>query len=204
MATGKRERILDSALSVFARKGFYNSKVSEIASAAGVADGTIYLYFKSKDDLLISLFESRMEWLIQRLEADISQVDDTLEKLRHYVHAHLRLALENPELAEFLTVELRQSAKFVREYENPTFGAYLRVLRNLVVRGQEEGRIRPDVAPWLVSRVIFGALDELLLMGSLSQRVTDEVIEEWGTQVNLIFFDGLSVDPASAAPSTGL
>ncbi len=196
MATGKRERILDSALRVFARKGFYNAKVSEIASAAGVADGTIYLYFKSKDDLLISLFESRMKWLIQRLEADLSQVDDTLEKLRHYVRAHLRLALESPELAQFLTVELRQSAKFVREYENPTFGAYLKVLRNLIERGQEEGRIRRDVAPWLVSRVIFGALDELLLMGSLSQRATEEVIDEWGAQVNRIFFDGLSIEPA--------
>ena len=202
MATGKRERILDSALGVFARKGFYNSKVSEIASAAGVADGTIYLYFKSKDDLLISLFESRMEWLIQRLEADLSQVDDTLEKLRHYVRVHLLLVLESPELAEFLTVELRQSAKFVREYENPKFGAYLKVLRNLIVRGQDEGRIRSDVAPWLVSRAIFGALDELLLMASLSQRASKEEIDEWAAQVTRIFFDGLSVEPATAVPPT--
>ena len=81
-ASEKRERILESALSVFARKGFYNAKVSEIAQAAGVADGTIYLYFKSKDNLLISLFEDRMSWLIQRLAAELEPIEGTLAEAR--------------------------------------------------------------------------------------------------------------------------
>src|SRR6056297_1975242 len=85
----KRERILQGALKAFAKKGFYNTKVSEIASEAGVADGTIYLYFKNKDDLLISLFEDRMEWVIERLRSELSAIEgDAVEKFRHMVIIH--------------------------------------------------------------------------------------------------------------------
>ncbi|OIP42194.1 MAG: hypothetical protein AUK47_04905 [Deltaproteobacteria bacterium CG2_30_63_29] len=192
MAPGKRERILESALRVFARKGFYNAKVSEIASMAGIADGTIYLYFKSKDDLLISLFEDRMDWLIRRLSTELEKCDDIIEKLHRYVFIHLSLALEYPEVAEFITVELRQSAKFVREYANPKFNEYLKILRNLIASGQEEGRLRDDLEPRLVSRAIFGALDELLLTAVLSQRASTEMIDDWASQVSCIFFDGLA------------
>src|SRR5690554_6191558 len=119
-STEKRERILEGALRAFAKKGFYNTKVSEIASEAGVADGTIYLYFKNKDDLLISLFEDRMEWVIERLETELADSPgDVFEKLRQVVDMHFKLALEEPDLAEFITVELRQSAKFMKEYKNP-------------------------------------------------------------------------------------
>ena len=112
----KRRRILDGALRAFAKKGFYNTKVSEIASEAGVADGTIYLYFKNKDDLLISLFEDRMEWIIERLEGELATTEGSVvEKVHKFIRLHFLLVLENRELAEFLTVELRQSAKFVKE-----------------------------------------------------------------------------------------
>jgi len=192
MSTGKRERILQSALRVFARKGFYNSKVSEIASAAGVADGTIYLYFKSKDDILISLFEDRMTWLIERLTTELDEEATTLDKLQRYVELHLAVAIESPELAEFITVELRQSSKFVKEYANPKFNEYLRILRNLIARGQEEGVLRTDLEPRVVSRAIFGALDEILLTAVLSQRATEELVEAWAEQVSRIFFYGLT------------
>src|SRR5690554_4621286 len=96
----KRKRILDGALKAFALKGFYNTKVSEIAQEAGVADGTIYLYFKNKDDLLISLFEDRMEWIIERLNTDLHKLgSDTLAKFRHMVIIHCQLAVEEPQLA---------------------------------------------------------------------------------------------------------
>ncbi|MEM1348567.1 MAG: TetR/AcrR family transcriptional regulator, partial [Myxococcota bacterium] len=111
----KRRRILDGALRAFARKGFYNTKVSEIASEAGVADGTIYLYFKNKDDLLISLFEDRMEWVIERLETELSTGGSVVERLTAFVSLHFMLVEEERDLAEFITVELRQSAKFVKE-----------------------------------------------------------------------------------------
>src|SRR5699024_5634023 len=136
---------------------------------AGVADGTIYLYFKNKDDLLISLFEERMEWIIARITADLNKLgDDTLGKFRHMVMIHCRLAVDEPELAEFITVELRQSAKFVKEYKNPKFGDYLKILQGLLEEGQQKGLMRPGLDPKLLSRACFGALDEVLLQLTLS------------------------------------
>src|SRR5438105_8505067 len=121
-AGGKRERILDAAVRVFAEKGFYGAKVSEIAREAGVADGTIYLYFKSKDDLLISLFEDRMAQINSALREKLATEPNALGKLRRFIEMHLELVETRRELVEVLTVELRQSSKFMREYKNPKFG----------------------------------------------------------------------------------
>ena len=107
----KRERILDAAEQVFAAHGFFAAKVSEIAKEAGVADGTIYLYFKNKDDLLISLFESRMERVNAHLAHAIAHHKAPREKLVGFIRAYLALVKEQPAAAEVLTVELRQSAK---------------------------------------------------------------------------------------------
>src|SRR5260370_11672182 len=109
---GKRERILDAAVKVFAAEGFYNAKVSQIAQAAGVADGTIYLYFKSKDDLLINLFEDRMERVNANLREAISTASSAVDRLRRIVKLHLELVEQNRDMAEVISVELRQSSKF--------------------------------------------------------------------------------------------
>lgn len=187
----KRERILQGALRAFAKKGFYNTKVSEIASEAGVADGTIYLYFKNKDDLLISLFEDRMEFLIDRLQTELDAVgDDVLDQLRCVVDMHFQLAIQERELAEFITVELRQSAKFVKEYENPKFHDYLHILETLIERGQSEAVIRDDIDRRLVARTLFGALDEVLLQLTLSRSAVGDVREK-AQQVSQVFIEGL-------------
>lgn len=189
----KRTRILEGALKAFAKKGFYNTRVSEIASEAGVADGTIYLYFKNKDDLLISLFEDRMEYIIDRLKGELEAVDGgILDLLRSFVHLHFRLAVEHRDLAEFITVELRQSAKFVKEYENPKFAHYLKMLHSLIERGQREGVLRSDLDSRLVTRALFGALDEVLLQLALAESAPSEVSDE-AHQIAEMFIDGLLV-----------
>lgn len=194
----KRQRILEGALKAFALKGFYNTKVSEIAQEAGVADGTIYLYFKNKDDLLISLFEERMEWIIARLNTDLARLEgDTLGKFQHMVMIHCQLAIDEPELAEFITVELRQSAKFVKEYKNPKFGDYLKILQGLVEEGQRSGLMRPDLDAKLISRACFGALDEVLLQLTLSRASAQEVKEN-ASQIASLLMDGLLVSPVAA------
>src|SRR5215208_60497 len=123
--TEKRERILDAAERVFAQHGFFAARVSEIAKDAGVADGTIYLYFKNKDDLLISLFESRMERFNQLLAAAIPATASPTDKLLALVRTYLTLVREQPKVAEVLTIELRQSSKFMKEASNPRFGDLL-------------------------------------------------------------------------------
>src|SRR5262245_26711248 len=110
----KRERILLSAMRVFALKGYYGAKVSDIAEDAGVADGTIYLYFRSKDDLLISLFEAQMERVHDALEGAMVGATDAADKLRRFIRAYTDLNAENRHGAEVIAIELRQSAKFMK------------------------------------------------------------------------------------------
>jgi TetR/AcrR family transcriptional regulator, fatty acid metabolism regulator protein len=169
-AVAKRGRILDAAIQVFAARGFYNARVSDIAREAGVADGTIYLYFKSKDDLLICLFEDRMERIIAAFREQLTGAETAYEQLRRFIELHLKMVAEQPSLAEVLTVELRQSAKFMREYKAHKFGEYLGLLQSMVEKGQAEGHIRPDLDPAFVRRFLFGALDEISLHWVSSRR----------------------------------
>jgi TetR/AcrR family fatty acid metabolism transcriptional regulator len=193
----KRIRILDAALKIFASRGFYNAKVSEVAREAGVADGTIYLYFESKDALLIALFEDRMQRIIARANDEIARSEGTvLDKIRQAIALHLSLVLDDPDLAEFITVELRQSGKFVKEYDNPKFTEYLRIFRDLILAGQEQGLIRRTVDARLVVRAIFGALDELLLTLSLTHRNRSVDLNATVDGLCDIFFDGIRAQPA--------
>jgi len=159
----KRERILDAAELIFAQHGFFAAKVAQIAREAGVADGTIYLYFKSKDDLLISLFESRMERVNNLLRDAIATGKTPTEKLNLFIRTHLKMVHDQPNVAEVLTVELRQSSKFMKEYANPRFGDFLRLLGEIIDEGQQSGEFNPDVPATIIARLIFGAVDELAL-----------------------------------------
>ena len=193
----KRQRILEAALRVFAERGFYNAKVSEVAKAAGVADGTIYLYFKNKDDLLIQLFEDRMDFLIQRLNEELGRSGGTVvARIRRLILLHLQIASIAPDLAEFITVELRQSSRFVKEYDNPKFSEYLRVLRDLVEEGQRDGSIRTDLDARLIVRTMFGALDEMLLTATLLSRGREVDYDAMADAVSNMLLGGI----ATAAP----
>src|SRR5512144_1565790 len=144
-SSDKRERILSAAERIFARHGFFAAKVSDVAKEAGVADGTIYLYFKNKDDLLISLFERRMQQVNETLRLATAQVKarggTAVDELRALVTAYLQLVHDEPAAAEVLTIELRQSSKFMKEYENPQFADFLRLLGGIISTAQEAGEL---------------------------------------------------------------
>jgi TetR/AcrR family fatty acid metabolism transcriptional regulator len=166
----RRQAIIDAAVVVFARKGFFGAKVSEIAEAAGVADGTIYLYFKSKDELLISLFEEKMQVIIDDLLDLLSEVSDPEEKIRRSVVAHLELVASQPQLMQVLTIELRQSARFIKEYSPKGFGRYLGILGAILEEGQTSGVFRRELHPGVFRRALFGAIDEISLEWILRSR----------------------------------
>ncbi len=168
-AGDKRERILAAAERIFARHGFFAARVSEIAKDAGVADGTIYLYFKSKDDLLISLFESRMKLVNEQLRAAIADLPPS-EQLSAFIHAYLRMVSDEPSAAEVLTIELRQSSKFMKEYENPQFADFLRMLGGIIADGQARGELDAAIPSHIAARMIFGILDELALAWVLAKQ----------------------------------
>jgi TetR/AcrR family fatty acid metabolism transcriptional regulator len=165
----KRERILAAAERIFARHGFFAARVSEIAKEAGVADGTIYLYFKSKDDLLISWFEQRMTRVNDALRAAIAEQSPSAQ-LRTLIRTYLQLVSDEPIAAEVLTIELRQSSKFMKEYENPQFADFLRLLGGVIAEGQARGELDDAVPSHLAARMIFGILDELALAWVLAKQ----------------------------------
>jgi TetR/AcrR family transcriptional regulator, fatty acid metabolism regulator protein len=183
----KRARILEAAVRVFASKSFYTATVAEIAREAGIADGTIYLYFKSKDDLLISWFEWRMEQVVADLEKAIAGVDTAAARLEAFITAHLEMVEANPAAAEVLTVELRQSTKFMKEYSNPRFADFLRLLAGVIRDGQNAGELDPEVPAPLVARAIFGAIDELALAWLLGGADKFDIVRAagWATRILL-------------------
>jgi TetR/AcrR family fatty acid metabolism transcriptional regulator len=165
----KRERILAAAERIFARRGFFAARVSEIAKEAGVADGTIYLYFKSKDDLLISLFEHRMKQVNDELRAAIAGRPPA-EQLHAFIRRYLQLVSDEPIAVEVLTIELRQSSKFMKEYDNPQFADFLRMLGGIIAGGQARGALDATIPSHVAARMIFGILDELALAWVLARQ----------------------------------
>src|SRR5271163_1724225 len=138
----KRERILRAAVKVFAKSGFFAARVSEVAKAAGVADGTIYLYFKSKDELLVSLFEDRVERLLAYMREELPKLEGAPARFRRVIELQLGLLEGERDLAEVITVILRQSTKLMKEYAAPKFMAYLDAIARVVAEGQKAGDFR--------------------------------------------------------------
>lgn len=160
---GKYEKILKAAIKVFAKNGFHNSKISQIAKEAGVADGTIYLYFKNKDDILIRLFEEKLDEINNDLRNELENIRDPREKFQIFIRKHLSTVERNRNLAEVISVELHQSHKFMKEYHPEKFGEYLNIISGIIREGKEAGIFRSDLMPGVIKRTIFGALDEMVL-----------------------------------------
>jgi TetR/AcrR family fatty acid metabolism transcriptional regulator len=168
----KRARILDAAIKVFAERGFHTATVAEIARAAGVADGTIYLYFKGKDDLLLRLFDEKMTELLAESKSELAKERTAPARLSRFIQLHLALVERNPDLASVLIVELRQSAQFIKAADRAKLAAYVDLIAEVVRDGQEKGELVDGISPATVKRAIFGALDELALGWLVSGRRT--------------------------------
>jgi TetR/AcrR family transcriptional regulator, fatty acid metabolism regulator protein len=158
----KRKRILQAAVKVFAKKGYHGSRVSEIAAQAGVADGTIYLYFRNKEDILVSLFDDLMSEHVRQVKDALPSVPDAESRLRLVAEHHLRALGENRDLAVVFQVELRQSTKFMARFTASWLKDYFALLGGIIARGQADGEIRLDLPVKLGTKAFFGALDEMV------------------------------------------
>lgn len=190
--TKKKNRIIEAAIKVFAKKGFYLAKVSDVAKAANVADGTIYLYFKNKDDLLINLFEQKMELILQRFQECLQNIIDPVEKLHRFVEFYFILIKEDKDLADVFQVELRQSAKFLKDYHNQKFLDFLSMIKSIIQEGMDNGFFRTDLNPDIVKIMIFGTVDEVARQWILGADAMYS-LEEAKENVNHILTNGLIV-----------
>jgi len=167
---GKYEIILRSAIKVFARSGFFNSKVADVAREAGVADGTVYLYFKNKDDILVSIFNHVMDEALTLGRERLARVADPVEKLRRIVVAHLDLIGRNRDLAVVFQIELRSSTKFMEQFSATKVTEYLDMIRMVIEEGQAMGVFRSGLSTKIMAKVLFGALDEMATNWVLSHK----------------------------------
>lgn len=189
-AGDKRERILDAAVRVFAKSGFHDTRVADVAKAAGVADGTIYLYFESKDELLRSLFEDRVGRLLSFVREGLDKHESAKAKLSAIIELQLGVYEGEPELAEVMTVILRQSTKLLKEHARPGFMAYLDAVATVVAAGQKSGEFRSDVSPHFVARSLFGAIDGIALTWALGKAERGG-LSRAAVQVSELFLRGL-------------
>ena len=166
----KPQQIVDAAIRVFARNGYYNSRVSDIAREAGIASGTIYLYFKTKDDILVTLFREKMAGFVARLRDAIAAEPDALAKLRRLIALHFQVLESNPDLAEVVQVELRQGHKFFRGASAHEVEAYFALISSVLEEGVEAGLFRKDLPIKVATKVLFGALDQMTTSWVLGKR----------------------------------
>ena len=166
----KREAILRAATDVFAGRGFFNAQVADVARAAGIAAGTVYLYFRGKDDLLVSIFERTMRDAIADGRACIASLDDPIAQLRALARVHLDRMGRDRSLAVVFQVELRQSTKFMERFSASLLRDYLGIIRGIIVAGQASGAFRREVNATLAAKLFFGGLDEMATNWILSSR----------------------------------
>ena len=166
----KRVLILNAATRVFAERGFFGAQVADIARRAGVAAGTVYLYFQSKDDLLISLFDRTMQDAIREGRAALNGIDNPADRLRRIARLHLERLGRDRDLAVVFQVELRQSTKFMARLSATRLRDYLGLIRDTIADGQAHGAFRPQVPATLGAKIFFGALDEMATNWILSDR----------------------------------
>jgi TetR/AcrR family transcriptional regulator, fatty acid metabolism regulator protein len=192
MDPNKRVRLLKAAIKIFAKNGFYKSRVEEIAKEAGVATGTTYLYFENKDDILISIFEEEMEPIISRLKQEIATKTTAKEKLQVFVKNHLFIVEESEDMAELLEVELRSSSKFMHGYQGNKIREYLGIVQQVVVEGQENNEISKNVNPVLFKQILFGAVDQIALTWTLSKS-RKIPLSESAEQITNVLLNGILV-----------
>ena len=187
--TDKREAILKAAVKVFARRGFFNSKVADIASEAGIADGTVYLYFKSKDEILHSVFDQAMTVFIEEGRKELAVLNKPEDKIRRVAELHLEHLGADRDLAIVFQVELRGSIKFMQEFSAAGFADYLDIIREIIEEGQERGVFRDDIKSVVAAKILYGSIDEMVTNWILSKKKYD--LEPMAGHVLKTFFGGM-------------
>ncbi len=166
----RRGEILRAAVEVFADRGYFAARMREVAQRAGVADGTLYLYFKGKEDLLVSVLEEYADAFLTRARRDAAKLDDPHEKLRVIVERHLFSMESDRALAQVFQIELRHTRRFLRQVAKGKVAQYLGLLQEVIVDGVKRGAFRDDIPVEVAARAVFGAVDEVVTAWVLASR----------------------------------
>ncbi|HVC65825.1 MAG TPA: TetR/AcrR family transcriptional regulator [Candidatus Dormibacteraeota bacterium] len=166
----KPQQIIQAAVRVFARKGYFSSRVSDIAREAGIAAGTIYLYFRTKEDILITLFREKMSVFVSSMRRAIADEPNAVAKVRRLVHLHFEMLEGDPDLAEVVQVELRQGQKFFRGASSQEIAAYFALIGSVLEEGVGQGHFKSDLPVKVATKMLFGAMDQMATSWVLGKR----------------------------------
>lgn len=169
----KFKQIIDAAVVVIAENGYHQAQVSKIAKQAGVADGTIYLYFKNKEDILISVFQEKMGLFVDNLQNIIKDGTTSSDKLLKMVENHFRVLATDHHLAIVTQLELRQSNKEIRLKINEVLKEYLMLLDDILIEGIENGEFNEELDIRLARHMVFGTIDETITTWVMNEQKYD-------------------------------
>jgi TetR/AcrR family fatty acid metabolism transcriptional regulator len=186
----KYHRILDAAIEVIAEKGFHHARVSDIASRAGVADGTVYLYFQNKNHILRTAIDAAFAHFSEQLSAALQGTASPLDQLAIIARMHLETLTQRRSLAIVAQTEVRQSAQFIADFGHPALVDYINLVREVVRRGQAQGSIRKEISDRVAALCLFGTLDELISSWLFTGKPLDP--EASAAQVVDLLFKGMS------------
>jgi len=186
----KHTKIISAAIKVFAKKGFFTARISDIAKEAKVADGTIYIYFNNKYDILLSIFEEEIGKIFDKTQKLLSEEQDPRRMLEIYTIQYLQAMKKNKNLGEVIHIELRQTNRLIKDYRNYTFSSYLNIVADIIRKGQNQGIFRHDIIPDVAKRIFFGALDEVTRVWNISLE-THYTVEEITNQTLSLFLQGI-------------
>ncbi|MBT2569219.1 TetR/AcrR family transcriptional regulator [Planococcus sp. ISL-110] len=185
----KYKQIIDAAVIVIAENGYHQAQVSKIAKQAGVADGTIYLYFKNKEDILISVFQEKMGVFVSKLEQIISRDLSAPVKLGLMIESHFELLAGDIHLAIVTQLELRQSNQEIRAKINNVLREYLKLMDKILIKGMEDGEFDAAMDIRLARQMVFGTMDETITTWVMNDHKYDLV--ELAPQVQRLLLKGM-------------
>jgi TetR/AcrR family fatty acid metabolism transcriptional regulator len=165
----KYQRILDSAIAVFAERGFHSARVSDIAGRAGVADGTVYLYFRNKEEILMAAINTAFEAFMKLARIELAKIESPVEKLRRLAFLHFESLGSNRNLAVVLQMELRQSVRFLETFSHHQMVEYFGLVRECIKQGKDHGLFRAELNDKIAANCFFGALDEMVTSWVLAE-----------------------------------
>lgn len=171
----KYQVILEAAVKTFARSGFHRTRIADIAGQAGVADGTVYIYFENKEDILISLFQNLMNTFVEDLKNELVQCQNANEKLERIITYHLTTLANRPDQAKVTQIELRQIDQVINKGISKPLKSYFHLIEEVIEEGIRQGLYRQNLDTRIARKVIFGAIDEVVTCWVMSGKPYDLV-----------------------------
>ncbi|PKN62019.1 MAG: TetR/AcrR family transcriptional regulator [Deltaproteobacteria bacterium HGW-Deltaproteobacteria-15] len=185
----RRESIIQAAIEVFSKKDFKSASISEIAEKAGVADGTIYQYFRNKEDLFFSIPIEKTNEFRSQLELHLEGISGALNKIRKFVWYFLYFFKTNPGYGRILMLEMRVSRSFVKTETYGFLKQSVGQVLDVIIEGQKEGVIRRDTDIYILRHLVLGTLEHMVSRWLLKGGKYD--LLERHQEVSRIIIDGL-------------